>query len=283
MTKNKNLTISYFTLLDSLGSNTNAVIGLMCCLALGLVDLLTPAEYAFSFLYLLPIAFTTWFSSRNAGLFIASLCTILVSRLYLDAGWVAAAWNIISMLGIFSVVALTFSKIRLLLEVEKTLSRVDSLTGALNLRAFTEFMEYEIKILQREFSPFSLAYIDVDNFKSVNDTHGHGVGDELLKSVVMCIKQYLRKTDVIARVGGDEFVVFFPSTDQNKAKVAIEKIYESIAQLSEKNKCPITVSMGVVTSMSLACKYEKLLSEADRFMYEVKKDGKNHAHYVVFK
>lgn len=283
MAKIENVITRYFAFLDSLGCTINTIIGVVCCIILAVIDLLTPAEYVFSFLYLLPIAFTTWFSGKKAGFIISLVCATLLSRIYLHLGPLAAAWNIASVFGIFTVVALAFYRIKQLLEIEKSLSRFDSLTGALNLRAFTEFVEYEIKLLQREFSPFSLAYIDVDNFKSVNDTHGHGVGDDLLKSVVMCIKQYLRGTDVIARVGGDEFVIFFPSTDQNKAKIAIKKIYESIAQLSEKNKCLITVSMGIVTSMSRACKFEELLSEADRLMYEVKKDGKNHAHYVVFK
>lgn len=283
MEKTGSLTIRYFDFLDRLGSAANAFIGLACCLLLGILDVLTPVEYVFSFLYLLPISFTTWFSGKKAGFLVSVICTALASRFYLQTGLSSGVWNIASTFGIFTVVALTLSRIRQLLETEKTLSRVDYLTGALNVRAFREFVEYEIKLLQREFSPFSIAYIDIDNFKLVNDNYGHGAGDELLKSVAELIKRVLRKTDIIARVGGDEFVIFFPSTNQGEAKVAIKKISENVSKLSGKYKLPITISLGVVTSLSAAYKLDELLAEADKLMYEVKNDGKNHAHYVVFK
>lgn len=283
MKKPEKFIARYFSLLDSLGSITNAFIGVACCIVLGITDLLTPVEFVFSFLYLLPIAFTTWFSGKKAGILIAMICTAFVSRLHFQTGLVASAWNIVSVFGIFIVVALMLSRIRQLLENEKKLSRVDFLTGALNVRAFTEFVEYELSLLQREFSPFSLTYIDVDNFKLVNDKYGHGVGDELLKSVAMRIKQVLRRTDIVARVGGDEFVVFFPSTNQNEAKVAVKKISENIRQLAGEYRLPITASLGVVTSMNASYKLNDLLSKADKLMYEVKNDGKNHAHFLVFK
>lgn len=283
MEKTGSLAVRYFAFLDSLGSMANALIGLVCCLLLGAADLLTPVEYVFSFLYLLPVSFTTWFSGKKAGFLVSLICTGLASRFYLQSGLAAGVWNVASIFGIFTVIALTLSRMRELLETEKSLSRVDYLTGALNLRAFREFVEYEIKLLQREFSPFSVAYIDVDNFKLVNDKYGHGTGDELLKSVASIIRSTLRRTDIIARVGGDEFVVFFPSTNQGEVKVAIKKIQENISLLSEKYKLPITISLGVITSLNAVHKLDLLLAESDKLMYEVKSDGKNHAHYLVFR
>jgi diguanylate cyclase (GGDEF)-like protein len=194
----------------------------------------------------------------------------------------AATWNILSTLGIFTVVTILFSKIRQLLESESTMSRTDPLTGVMNVRAFSELMEYEILRLKRESSSFSIAYFDVDNFKQVNDQHGHRKGDELLKSIVTSLTQNLRKTDVVARMGGDEFIVYFPLTDQEAVKIATLKVMEELNQLLQINNWPTTISMGVVTCINGACDFDKLIGLADKLMYEVKQAGKNDVHYGMY-
>lgn len=173
-------------------------------------------------------------------------------------------------------------RIRQLLEAESTLSRTDPLTGVMNLRAFTELVEYEIMRLMREGSPFSVAYIDLDNFKLVNDRYGHRKGDELLKAIVTCLNSNLRKTDAVARIGGDEFTIFLPATDQKAVKVVTQKIREELNELSISNNWATTISMGVVTCTDGACQLDEIISIADNLMYAVKKAGKNDVQYAEY-
>lgn len=269
----------FFKFLQDRGTTFNAVTGVLCAMLLGVLDMLTPAEYNFSFLYLLPISFTTWFGGKRAGIGVALICAGFWSRFYLTEGSPAAVWNIFSTLGIFFVVACMLCRLRKLIEAESVLSRLDPLTGVMNLRAFSELVEYEILRLAREGSPFSLAFLDLDDFKQVNDRYGHRQGDELLKAVVNCLSLSLRRTDAVARLGGDEFAIFFPSTDQEAVRMVTQKVREELDRLSRERSLPSTVSMGVVTCPSGTCSLEDIIATADRLMYEVKLSGKNNVRY----
>jgi diguanylate cyclase (GGDEF)-like protein len=165
---------------------------------------------------------------------------------------------------------------------DRELSRKDHLTGVMNLRAFTELVEYEILRLQRDGSHFSVAYLDLDNFKAVNDRFGHNKGDEVLKTTVATLVESLRKTDVVARIGGDEFAIFLPSTDSESVKVVMDKVRERLSELSEGNQWVNTFSIGVLTCTDGECDLDKIISIADLLMYEVKKSGKNNVRYGVF-
>ena len=271
----------YYRYLDGRGTTFNAITGLVCCLFVGVVDLSTPHEYIFSFIYILPILFTTWFAGKRAGFLVSLICTAFLSYHFHESLF-AALWNNLLMLGIFCVLTTMLFRIRQLLETESSLARTDPLTGAMNLRSFSELVEYETLILQREFSPFSIAYFDIDNMKQVNDQYGHRKGDELLKAVVKCLAQNLRKTDIIARIGGDEFTIFYPATDQKAVKVVTQKVMQDINELSKSNNWPTTISMGVVTCTNGACGLDEMLENADKLMYEVKNGGKNDVHYAAY-
>ena len=271
----------YYRYHDRRGSTFNVSIGLACCLLIGVVDLLTPHEYIFSFIHILPILFITWFAGERAGFLVSLICTAFLSYHYHDSLYVAL-WNNLSMLGIFCVLTSMLFRIRQLLETESTLSRTDPLTGAMNLRSFSELVEYETLRLQREFNPFSIAYFDVDNLKQVNDKYGHRKGDELLKAVVKCLTQNLRKTDVVARIGGDEFTIFFPATDQKAVKVVSQKIMKDINELSKSSNWPTTISMGVVTYTNGESELYEMIANADKLMYEVKNRGKNGIIYSIY-
>ncbi|KAA0894080.1 diguanylate cyclase [Oryzomonas rubra] len=280
--KQETVSSRYFDYLYRLGSTVNAAIGLLCCVLLGALDVLTPPEYMFSFLYLFPISFTTWFAGKRAGLLASITCTAILARYSFQANMLAAVWNNLSTLGIFCVVAVMVGKIHQLLDNERILSRTDALTGAMNLRAFTELVEYEILRLRRDYRPFSIAYFDIDNFKKVNDRYGHRKGDELLKSVVSCLREKIRRTDIIARLGGDEFTIFFPSTDHEAVKTVTLDLVKALDRLAKLNKWPTTISMGVVTCSDGACELDDLISTADKLMYDVKHAGKNGVEYAVY-
>lgn len=272
----------YLQYLERKGKTFNIVVGVVCTIMVFVIDVIAPDNYSFGFLYMLAIAFTTWFGGKHAGLIISVSCTVLRSIDRFKGDIFASTWNMLSVLAIFCIISILLSKMRMMLEIERTLSRTDPLTGVMNLRAFSEIVDYEILRHQRLFCPFSVAYLDLDNFKVVNDRYGHKKGDELLKAVVSCLVDNLRKTDVIVRMGGDEFTIFLPATDQESAKVVIQKVKEHLHQLSEGNDWPTTFSMGVLTCTHGNCSLDEIISRADKLMYEVKNAGKNDIRYAEY-
>jgi diguanylate cyclase (GGDEF)-like protein/PAS domain S-box-containing protein len=166
-------------------------------------------------------------------------------------------------------------RVRLALEQEKDASRCDFMTGLYNRRAFYEMGEFEAKRAKRYQRPMTLLYIDVDNFKAVNDTQGHQAGDELLIQVGKTIKNSVRQTDITARLGGDEFAVLLPETDVAGGAVVSSKLHKTLGAEMEKNSWPVTFSLGCVTSNETHLDFDDLVKESDSLMYKSKKSGKN--------
>lgn len=272
----------YFQWLERKGKAFNFALGVAFMIIAGVADVMAPEAYMFGFLYMITIAFTTWFAGKKAGLIISVCCTALWATDRIIADIYPYIWNVLSALVSFCIVSILLSKMRMMFELERTLSRRDPLTGVMSLRAFSEFAEYEILRHRRKCSPFSVAYLDLDNFKLINDRFGHKKGDELLKVVVKCLVANLRNTDVIARMGGDEFMIFFPETNQIAAKVVTQKVKEGLLQLSVDSKWPTTFSMGVLTCTQGDCSLDEVISRADKLMYEVKDAGKNDVRYAEF-
>ena len=162
------------------------------------------------------------------------------------------------------------------------LSHLDGLTGLLNRRAFDETFENQTTIAVRTKAPLSLLMLDVDWFKSFNDTYGHPRGDDALRTVAACIADTLpRRSDIAARYGGEEFVVILPATDQAGAEVVAERIRASV----ERRNMPhtdsrfghLTVSVGVATSVdgNRDAAYDALIARADAKLYAAKAGGRN--------
>jgi len=125
-------------------------------------------------------------------------------------------------------------------------------------------------------------YIDVDNFKMVNDKLGHAVGDLVLKSVVDTIQAQIRNSDLLARLGGDEFAILLTDIDQDQAKPIAERLQSSLLKSMNYNEWEITFSIGVLTVLSMPESADKLVSMADALMYEAKGKGKNAVQYSVY-
>ena len=153
------------------------------------------------------------------------------------------------------------------------MSRKDFLTGVANSRSFYEIATKEIERTARFIHPLSLAYIDIDNFKQVNDTLGHSAGDKLLHSVADKIKENIRTIDAVSRLGGDEFAILMPETNAENAMSALNKLQHYLMDMVQENNWPVTFSIGVVTC-SESCKLDELIKEADNLMYKVKVSGK---------
>jgi diguanylate cyclase (GGDEF)-like protein len=263
------------------------IVGFALIGGVGILDFLTGYELAFSEFYLIPVSLVTWRTSRRLGI-LASLTSALV---WLIADIAAGnsyshpfiyAWNTLLRLSFFLIIVFLLSALRRGLEREKELARTDYLTGAANARLFDDLVQMEIDRFQRYGHPFTLVYMDLDNFKTVNDRFGHSVGDQVLRTVVGSARQYLRKTDVVARLGGDEFALLLPETNPESARVALSKIQSGCLEEMRQNNWPVTFSMGALTCLAAPLKTNELLRMTDELMYSVKRNGKNAIQYASY-
>ena len=155
----------------------------------------------------------------------------------------------------------------------------DFLTGLLNRRAFEDSAREEMGRWKRGRDPLSLLIIDADHFKRVNDTHGHAVGDAVLRTIATIMQDQVRELDLVARFGGEEFVIVLPSTDAIGARACAERIRQSIeaarVPLPDGGTVRVTVSVGVAQATRQLGTIELLLQCADGALYEAKRSGRN--------
>jgi diguanylate cyclase (GGDEF)-like protein len=196
--------------------------------------------------------------------------------------WLIPYWNTLIRLGVFVVVTILLAQLRSVLEKERALARTDSLTGALNRRAFFERVEAEILRSRRYQRPFTIAYIDLDGFKSINDQFGHSTGDALLVSVVQVIDENLRRGDLFARLGGDEFAILLLETDQVLAPIVVSRLQKAILNQMQQNQWSVTLSIGVLTYLKPPHSVDEMIRSADRLMYTVKSTSKNAIKYSAY-
>ena len=154
----------------------------------------------------------------------------------------------------------------------------DRLTGVASRRAFENNAGREMQRFQRYRRAFSLLVFDVDRFKAINDSYGHPVGDKCLKEIVARIRPILRTTDILARTGGDEFVVIMPETVQDKAEQVAEKIRSQVNKtefLYKRETLRISLSLGVAQALEADRDYESVFERADQALYLAKSRGRN--------
>ena len=154
------------------------------------------------------------------------------------------------------------------------LSVTDALTGLLNRRYLEERLAEEIKRSNRAGFSMSFMMIDVDDFKSYNDSFGHAEGDKALKLVAHCLKDTLRGADVAARYGGEEFSILLPQTTTEKAATTAERIREKVASTEFPNR-QVTISVGVASCPNSICAAQEIIKWADDALYEAKRRGRN--------
>jgi len=159
----------------------------------------------------------------------------------------------------------------------RELVREDQLTGSLNRRGLEESFEREMARARRKHSPLCLALLDIDDFKKLNDTYGHCTGDAALIHLVRVVKNALRKMDVVARLGGEEFVILLPDTPLEDAMQTMARVQAKLAGrifMHGDQPVPITFSAGV-TPCNPGENRATLIARADEALYRAKKAGKN--------
>lgn len=158
------------------------------------------------------------------------------------------------------------------------LSRIDPLTSLLNRRGLYEAIKQPVSFSQRHKTPWSVIIMDIDYFKKVNDTYGHDVGDEVIKSIGQLLNDNIRDSDLAARWGGEEFLIFLPQTDIKKACCIAEKLLKSVARQRISNKkLTITLSSGCAEAQNNET-FEQVVKRADIKLYQAKEDGRNQNH-----
>ena len=254
-------------------------------MALG--DYLTGWEVNLTFLYLGPIGLATWFVGFRAGaaisvsssiLSVASAVLSVTADLWarptrLPAG--VMLWNTAVQLGTFMALVLLLAALQARLAAEQHLARTDPLTAVNNRRAFEEAAAVELERARRTGMPLTVAYLDVDDFKRVNDQQGHSRGDALLATTAATLRGATRAVDVVGRLGGDEFGLLLVDTDGPSAGALLSRIRSTLDSAMAENGWSVTFSLGAVTYLSPARSVDEMMGRADQLMYEAKRAGKN--------
>jgi len=259
-------------------------IGLMACV--GLADRLTGADVSFTLLYLGPIGLATWFVSLRAGILLSTVSALVSSAADLDARSRALsvgvlAWNVAVQLGVFLALTLLFAALKGRLEAEQQLARTDPLTHVANRRAFVEQAGVELERARRTGRPITVAYLDCDDFKVINDRFGHAQGDLLLAAAAATLRGGTRAVDTVARLGGDEFGLLWVDTDGPTAEALTARIRAALQGTMAGFGWIVTFSIGAVTFLSPPGSVDDMLGHADQLMYEAKRSGKDAARFKV--
>lgn len=265
--------------LERLPRITVLLLGLALIAAIAWVDYVTGPKLLLNVFYLLPVMFVAWVTASTAYGLLAVLATFLVGPLdaYLDGLHLytlsVATWNAGMRTAVFCIVLVLLAELRKLIARLQEQSLTDELTGVANRRAFLEDAAREIERSRRYRHELSLAYLDIDGFKAVNDRLGHAVGDRVLAALASLARATARSVDTVARIGGDEFVILLPETDARDALPLAERLREACSRAAGAGTARITCSVGLVTFVRPPNDVEELLTTADALMYEAKAAG----------
>jgi diguanylate cyclase (GGDEF)-like protein len=235
-------------------------------------------EASVALFYLGPVALATWYGGRRMGIGIALLCAgswyvadQAAGHAYPYPG--IAIWNAFVRLGFFLVTSVLLSALRRSLRSQQRLAQIDSLTDLYGRRVFEDRLAQALALARRRKSPLTLVYMDVDDFKRVNDVHGHAAGDRVLRGIGEVLKASVRSADTAARIGGDEFALVLPDTDDRGARRLVARVTGELQRASRRGTLA-SCSIGVITFQEAPVSAENALAAADKLMYEVKRRGK---------
>ncbi|HVP68620.1 MAG TPA: GGDEF domain-containing protein [Anaeromyxobacteraceae bacterium] len=258
-------------------------LAVLVAIAIAIAGPLVGPDVGFDFLCLWPIGVVTWGAGAAAGLALSFGCAVAALGAGLavhgavpDFGARLAVhlWNFVVQLGVFGSQTLLLAALRGRMRREHRLALTDELTGIANRRAFEEAVDREIERVRRQGRPLTLVYLDVDDFKALNDRFGHVAGDEVLRTVGASLKAGTRRLDTPARVGGDEFALLLPDTPVRAAAALLGRLRERLGSALVARGHPVGLSMGAVTFEEPPSSGPEMVALADAAMYRAKRAGK---------
>jgi diguanylate cyclase (GGDEF)-like protein len=256
-------------------------------LGLAWLDIFSRDELRITSLYLIPILLVTWNNNRRWGYLFAGVSfaiLLAVDPISAPTPYRHLYFYIQTFGHFFSyfIVVAMASKLRDAYDRERLLARTDSLTHLMNRHAFYASLEIEIFRGMRHARPFSLLYIDCDNFKQVNDTMGHQEGDRLLRLIGETIQKNVRRGDFVARLGGDEFAILFPDTNDKSIAAIVSDLIHKLKRAVAPKYPQVGFSAGIAVFLKTPSSIEEAIMRADTLMYQVKGAGKNGQLQEVF-
>ncbi len=241
-------------------------------------DLLLGLHHAWKHVFYLPIWFAAWFLPRRGAVSIATLASawlIASPMLRGESYTVGLILGLSVALVFFHFGGLSLSYLRQVFDRESHRARFDSLSGCLNASGFYERAEAKLSELHEEFKPFAVVYLDLDNFKQLNDTFGHLQGDEALGMIGQVLREQIRSSDFVARVGGDEFVIWLNHIGPDLAFLVTRRIHEAVERASKESNWGFSSSVGCVAFSEVPESVHAALQVADECMYRAKSTGKS--------
>jgi diguanylate cyclase (GGDEF)-like protein len=249
------------------------------------INAVTPTDARFGILYIIPVLLVTW----TEGLVWGILFAVVTSVFREAVAWVQMPadtpmmWRVLTGLAYLAVLGVAMAGLQTLRRSQAQMAKMiilDPLTNVLNARAFADRLSQELDRNRRYPRPLALMYMDLDNFKVINDTHGHQTGDAVLRLVADAMRSSVRQADVVGRLGGDEFAVLMPETDAALADAAAKRLIAGLRNVF-KGTPNVTASIGVVSCTATDASTDDLLRRADQAMYDAKKSGKDRVVQVA--
>ena len=247
---------------------------------IGVIDFLSGLEIRIFPLYFGPVAYVSAGLGARSGIAVSVVCAMTWLLSNLAAGSPHPAWLLAANAGLqltaCAFVAVLIARMRALLQSEQAHARNDTLTGLPNRRALLERAALEYARLHRGSPPLTVACIDLDHFKSVNDSGGHAAGDRLLQHVGRVIQERLRGQDLVARIGGDEFILLLPDTGSAEAQEVLERLRAGLSSEVAAVGAPVTASIGATVVLPPGLEaLDDALRRADAALYQAKQGGRN--------
>lgn len=264
------------------------LLALATFVVVGAADWYGGAEVAFSLVYLVPVAMVAWSQGRTAAAVAAWLAAGAWLLVDVHSHWdeIVTALEVINglvLLTVFHLFGQLLATLRDRLEREWQHGHTDPLTGLHNRRSFWSACGRELERCRRFGEPFTLAYLDVDRFKGVNDRHGHAAGDQLLRVIAAALAEDLRQLDMVARLGGDEFAVLLPGTHAFGANKVLVRLFERLQQADWRRRYDLDFSLGCLTIEAAPADVDTLVQRADQLMYEIKRAGRGGIRHEVLR
>jgi diguanylate cyclase (GGDEF)-like protein len=255
-------------------------------LGVAVADYFSGERYTVYVLYFPVVAMSCWLLGLRAALIFSFFSSILwiVDDVFAPPEpipYLAKYWQAVTRFVVFASFAYVLSRLRSTMHREYQLSHFDELTGLLNRASLFENGQRDVSRCRRAERPLTAVFVDLDQFKQVNDRFGHAEGDRVLRGVADAIRESTRDTDLTARIGGDEFVIVSPEMDYEAAEFFTGRLQNQLRVAMQRGGWPVTFSIGAATFLYPPPLLDDVVKVADDLMYDVKHKQKDAVHLCL--